>query len=130
MALELWLIAIIFMVGIALIFKLVKKVFKAFGFIIILFIIMNLALGFLVYMDVTNLKKNFFSQPSVYILHKDNVVRAAVSFSFPQGGGEPQFNLAKTDDLKAYSESLQQGNMDGLKGLNYKIFRFEILSLL
>jgi len=122
MALELWLMIIIFIIGVSIILRLVKKAFKAAGLILLLFLLINFVFTITVVRDFIDIKNTWFSEPRIYAFEDNNDIKAAVSFTFPDQTGTPDLTLAKAEDLEGYSAAFNADDLESIKGNNHRLF--------
>lgn len=113
-------ILVVLALSIGLVLKLVKGVVKIISFIFLILFVVSIVLGFFVYKDMDDLRKNWPDSDKIILLANDKVYSGMIAtFS---GGKEPVF----IDNLENYQSDYASGNYDLLLGSNYKLFIFRI----
>jgi hypothetical protein len=96
-------------------FLLTKKILKAIGFMILLFLLFSFIGSILVYQDVQDFKENFNNEEKLFLLKNKNYVAGIVS-------SDPESNVVLLDNKDI--NQIRQMSKRQILGDNYKILIF------
>ncbi|MFH1073298.1 MAG: hypothetical protein V1743_07765 [Nanoarchaeota archaeon] len=117
------LLVIIILLLIGFVFKIIKSVIKVVIFLAIIINILILVLGSMVYFDTKDFQNNFLGQSKKFLLVQDD--RLAAGFSTTDFS---DVNYYEEDNLKLYSQLINERNFEQLRGNDYKVFIMDMVS--
>ncbi|MBR9691918.1 hypothetical protein GOV06_03965 [Candidatus Woesearchaeota archaeon] len=116
MTTEIIVLLVLLIIAGLIIFKITKSIFKAIFLASTALTLIILILGSFIVLDANDFRKNFQTQPSIFVLEDDGEISAGFSAVLGEDEFNPDYLLE--EKLGTYDPD----NLDELLGENYKIF--------
>ena len=117
MDITIW-VLIIFIAVVLIAIWITKQVMRTLFFASAILLIVLIGLGFMVLSDVKDIRNNFPTTPSVFLLVQDDVVLSGIIGNF---GEEFKPSLFSDSQLSSVQSNFADNNLLAIKGDNYKL---------